>query len=247
LNLSHSWTIAAKDLSAIRQRKTVMYTLVILPIAMGFLFGAIITYAVAQTEGTAPASSWLPGLSDSFAFFFVIIAGTVPASIASYSIVGEKVEKSLEPLLATPVSDGEILLGKSLAAFLPTMVAVAVGATIFMAIVDWGSSSSLGYLYYPNLQMGVLLLFLTPLTALLSIEADVIVSARFTDVRAAQNFGGAMFAPFMAVYIAGEIGLVTLDATNLLIISGLFVLLDIGLFFASTRTFQREEILTRWK
>jgi len=247
LNLRHSWTIAAKDLSAIRWRKTVLYTLILLPLLMSLLFSAIIIYAVAQTGGTVPVASWLPGLLDAFAFFFVIIAAIIPSSIASYSIVGEKVEKSLEPLLATPVSDGEILLGKSVAAFLPSMLAVYAGASIFMTLVDWGTYNSIGYLYYPNWDMGVLLLLLAPLAALLSVEFDVIASARFTDVRAASSVGGVMVVPFMAIYIAGEIGAITLDATVLLIISGVFLLLDVGLFFVSTHTFQREEILTKWR
>jgi len=247
LNLRHSWTIAAKDLSAIRWRKTVLYTLILLPLLMSLLFSAIIIYAVAQTGGTVPVASWLPGLLDAFAFFFVIIAAIIPSSIASYSIVGEKVEKSLEPLLATPVSDGEILLGKSVAAFLPTMLAVYAGASIFMTLVDWGTYNSIDYLYYPNWDMGVLLLLLAPLAALLSVEFDVIASARFTDVRAASSVGGVMVVPFMAIYIAGEIGAITLDATVLLIISGVFLLLDVGLFFVSTHTFQREEILTKWR
>jgi ABC-2 type transport system permease protein len=247
MNLKHSWAIAAKDLGAVRKRKTILYTLILLPLLMSLLFSAIIQYAVNQAGGIAAAASWLRGLLDAFAFFFVIVAAILPSSIASYAIVGEKVEKSLEPLLATPISDGEILLGKSIAAFLPTIIATYAGATIFMTLIDWGSYSYLGYLYYPNWEMGVLLLLLTPLTALLSIEANVIGSARFTDVRAAQSFGSVLFIPFMAIYIAGEIGVITLDTTNLLIISAVFVVLDIVLFFVSTRTFQREEILTKWK
>ena len=50
--------------------------------------------------------------------------------------MGEKVEKSLEPLLATPTTDGEILLGKSIAAFIPPVVATWAGAAIYMALID---------------------------------------------------------------------------------------------------------------
>jgi ABC-2 type transport system permease protein len=247
MNLRHSWIIAAKDLGTIRQRKTVLYTIILLPLLLSLLFSLIIQYAMSQPAAAASATSWLPTLLDAFAFFFVIIAAIIPSPIASYSIVGEKVEKSLEPLLATPVSDGEILLGKSLAAFLPTIAAAYAGAAIFMALVDRATYGALGYLYYPNSEMGAILLLLTPLTALFSIELNVIASARFSDVRAASQFGGVLFAPFMAIYLAGEIGVITLDTGNLLIISAVFGLLDIAFFFVSTRTFQREEILTKWK
>jgi ABC-2 type transport system permease protein len=57
-------------------------------------------------------------LFNAFNFWFIILASAVPSGMASYSVVREKVEKSLEPLLSTPATDGEILLGKSLASFL---------------------------------------------------------------------------------------------------------------------------------
>jgi hypothetical protein len=66
-------------------------------------------------------------------------------------------------------------------------------------------------------------------------------------VRSAQQFGGVMILPFAAICVGGEIGLITLDTTNLLIISGVLLLVDIILFFVSKFTFRREEILTKWK
>ena len=71
-----------------------------------------------------------------FAFFFIIGAATLLMVIASCSIVGEKQEQSLEPLLATPTTDGEILLGKSIGALLPPLIAIWIGAVIFMGMID---------------------------------------------------------------------------------------------------------------
>lgn len=245
MNFRHSWIIATKDLKAIRHRKTILYTLVITPVALSLLFSYVVQYAVSSSPGTTVSD--FAFLLDAFAFWFVIISAILPSPIASYSIVGEKVEKSLEPLLATPATDGEILLGKCLAAFIPTILASYAGATIYMALADRALYSVVGYLYYPNWEMVVILLLLTPITCLLSIEMNVIVSSRVTDVRSASQLGGVIFAPFMGLYIAGEIDVITLDTTTLLIISVVLALLAIGLFFMSTRTFQREQILTRWK
>jgi ABC-2 type transport system permease protein len=136
-------------------------------------------------------------------------------AIASYSLVGEKVEKSLEPLLATPTTDGEILLGKSIAAFLPPMASIYAGAAIFMALMDEVTYSRLGYYFFPNWEIGLILLLLAPLAAILSVEVNVIVSARVSDVRAAQQFGILTTLPFGGIYLASELGLVSLDANNL--------------------------------
>jgi ABC-2 type transport system permease protein len=60
--------------------------------------------------------------AESIIYIFVVLATVLPSTIAAHSIVGEKVEKTLEPLLATPTTDGEILLGKGIAAFLPPII-----------------------------------------------------------------------------------------------------------------------------
>ena len=45
------------------------------------------------------------------------IPALVPAALASCSIVGERLQGTLEPVLATPIRREELLLGKALAAF----------------------------------------------------------------------------------------------------------------------------------
>jgi len=55
-----------------------------------------------------------------------------------------------------------------------------------------------------------------------------------------------MILPFAAIYVASEIGSISLNANNLFIISAIILLFDVILFFISTKTFQREEILTKW-
>ncbi len=245
MNLGNSWIIATKDLKVVIRKRTIRYTIIILPLLISILFPLVIKFE-GNRNGGIPAAV-LPGLLNSFSFFFVIIAALLPTPIASYSIVGEKVEKSLEPLLATPTTDGEILLGKSIAAFLPTIIATYAGATIFMILIDNVTHSTLGYLYFPNWAIGVILLLLAPLVSVLSVELNVIASARVSDVRAASQLGALMFLPFMALYVAGEIGLVLLDTNNLLLISAIVAALDLVLFRISTATFQREEILTKWK
>jgi ABC-2 type transport system permease protein len=167
--------------------------------------------------------------------------------MASYSIVGEKVEKSLEPLLATPATDGEILLGKSLASFLPFIGATYFGTAVFMVRIDVVPHQQLGYYFYPNWTAGVFILLAAPLACLFSVELNVIISARVSDVRVANQFGALLVIPFGVLYVLGEINVVPLTENNLLIISAIFALTDLLLFFVSRSTFSRDEILTKWK
>jgi ABC-type Na+ efflux pump permease subunit len=245
MNLGTAWIVASKDLKSIRKKKSVLYGLILFPLLLAFLFPAVVVLEARNGSGGIPAEV-LPGLLDAFSFFFVIAAATLPTAIASYSIVGEKVEKSLEPLLATPTTDGEILLGKSIAAFLPPIIATYASATLYMTLMDNLVYSKIG-LYYPNWHIGIILFLVIPLAEILSIESSVIASSRVSDVRAANQLGSLMFIPFMIIYLASEIGVITLNDSNLLIISGVLLLADVALFFFSSATFRREEILTKWK
>ncbi len=243
MNLGTAWIIASKDLKSVRRKKSIFIGVILFPLLLAFLFPAVI--ALESRNGGIPAS-FLPELLNAFSFFFVIAVSTLPTAIASYSIVGEKVEKSLEPLLATPTTDREILLGKSIAAFLPPILATYASAVIYMVLIDYLTYPTLGYLNYPNVSIGIILLLVIPLTEILSIEASVIFSSRVNDVRAANQLGGLMFIPFMIIYLASELGVITLNNDNLLIIAGALLLADAALFYFSSATFRREEILTKW-
>ena len=245
MRLSKAWIIAARDFKIFRRQKNVWYSIIVFPVIISIIFPVVLEYA-GRKAGGLPAAQ-LPALLNSFSFFLVIGAAFVPLGIASYSIVGEKVEKSLEPLLATPLTDGEILLGKSISAIVPTLVAMYAAAAVFMVGMDEVAFSKLGYYYFPNWTIATLLLILMPVAVVLSVEFSVIVSSRVNDVRSASSFGILMFFPFLAIYLASEIGIITLDVNNLLIISGILLAVDVILFFVSTATFRREEILTKWK
>jgi ABC-2 type transport system permease protein len=239
------WTVASKDLGIFMKKKSILYSTILFPVIAAVGLPFVIEFA-GRAVGGIPAAA-LPGVVNAFLFFFIIGAVSLPVGIAAYSIVGEKVEKSLEPLLATPLTDSEILLGKSIAAFLPPLLSTYVGAAIFTTLVNVLTQAKLGYLYFPNVDMVVLLFAMVPLVCLLSVEVIILVSARANDVRAAQQFGGVLVFPFVLLYIAGEIGVLTLNTTNLMLISAVLLVIDVLLFYLSRGTFKREEILTKWK
>jgi ABC-2 type transport system permease protein len=170
----------------------------------------------------------------------------IPTTIVSYSIVGEKVSRSLEPLLSTPTTDGEILVGKGLAAFIPTVFGMWAGPVLFQVLIDLEARGALGYLYFPNRGMAILRFVLMPLAAFLAIEASVVISSHVTGIRSAQQYASLIFLPLMFLYIASEIVL-TLNAVTLLYMALGLAVVVFALFVANLRTFHAEQILTRWK
>ena len=239
-------TIAGKDMSVTMRRRSIVTALVLFPLLVGVGLPLVLVFAGRKTGGLPPPDV-LARLLASFQFFFVIGAATLPTAIAAYSFVGEKMERSLEPLLATPVSDVDVLLGKALAAVVPSVASMWIGVTVFMTITDIQAHSRLGYWFFPNTTAVLAMLLLVPLVATASAEVSVLVSARSTDVRSAQQVGALIVIPFAAIYVSSEIGVLTLDPGSMLALAvGLFVVVAV-LFFAARAAFNREEILTRWK
>jgi len=247
VRLSKSWIIAAKDFKTYRKKKNIISALLVAPFLIAVLITAVISYVGTKNSGrTSPAE--LVVLLPAFLFIYVILAAYVATPISSYTIVGEKVEKSLEPLLATPTTDSEILLGKGISAFLPPLAALWGGSVLFMVLMDLTTEGKLGYYYFPDWNTALVLLLLLPVALLMSVLVNIIVSSRVTDVRTGQQLGALSIIPFAGLYLSGELNLIDLgDTSNLLIIAGALVVVDVLLFYVSRATFRREEILTKWK
>jgi ABC-type Na+ efflux pump permease subunit len=242
MRLSKSWIIASKDFKVYSKKKNLIYVLFVVPLLIAFLIPGVIGYVAHKSN--AELIVFLPA----FSFFYLILAGSLPSTIASYTLVGEKVEKSLEPLLATPTTDSEILLGKGIAAFIPPFVAILAGSAVFMALMDLVTRSKLGYYFFPNWNSDIVLFLMVPLAVIMSVEWNIAVSARVSDVRAAQQLGYLIVLPFMGIYVSGELDIINLGHTsNLLIVAGILLVVDIILLYVARATFQREEILTSWK
>ncbi len=245
MDIRDAWNVALKDFKIYRKKTSVIYATVAMPLIVGIVFPLIVNYSVNRgARGLSAIAA--PVLMDSFSIWFIIAAAVIPTAIASYSLVGEKIQKSLEPMLATPMSDGDILLGKTLSALLLPLGALYAGSISFMTLLDYFTHNLLGYYYYPNWHIGAIL-FAAPFAALLSVEVNVIISSRMTDVRSAQQSGALLMLPFIGVFLASELGFFTLNDTNLVILAGALAAVSVPMFFVAKATFQREEILTRWR
>lgn len=243
MRLSKAWIIASKDFKTYTKKKSILYSIIYFEVVVSIGMPFIIRFIVSKPS-TAAA---LPTLLNAFSFLYVIGAAFAPVGIAAYSLIGEKVQKSLEPLLATPTTDEEILAGKSIAAFLPAIGANYIGALIFMVLVDLFTYSTLKYLYFPNWNFAIILFLLAPLACILSVGYNILVSSRVNDVRTAQQLGTLILLPLGAVYILSEFKVLTLTTDNMWIMAAVLAVIDVIVFYLVKTTFQREEILTKWK
>jgi len=181
-------------------------------------------------------------------FIFFAMAVAMPTTIASYSFVGEKTNKTLEPLLSTPITDAELLWGKYLAIFVPVMSLILISFTIFGIVVDVMTYPTLGYLLIPDLTWIISIFIITPLVCLMSIALNVLISSKVSDVRTAQQYSALIIVPIIMVFVLGPVlGFAAMGLDVLTLIALVLLASVTFLVWLSLKVFNREDILTSWK
>ena len=139
----------------------------------------------------------------------------IPLSIATFSIIGEKQARTLEPVLATPIRTIELLTGKAIAALVPGVLAGWVTYVVFVALASIVYGPDLfGVVTDASWLVGVFVL--GPAVGLSSVVAGVIVSSRVNDPRVAQQIGGIIVVPIIAVTLLQATGTLLVGAPGYL-------------------------------
>jgi ABC-2 type transport system permease protein len=196
----------------------------------------------------SPASnSMLVSLLNPFLVLFQVIPLVVPITIASYSIVGEKQLRTLEPLLATPIKTWELLAAKGLASAIPGVLSTWWGFALFAI-----AARLIGPDYvYNNLIISptwlLAIVLLTPIFTFLAVGLGVIISSRVKDPNSAQQLGSLLILPVIGMLVAQVSGAVQVGVSVVLWIGAGVAIIDFALLWVSVRLFRREEILTAWQ
>ncbi len=186
-------------------------------------------------------------VANEFLLFYMIMPIIIPITIAAYSIVGEKTTRSLEPLLATPISTEELLAGKALAAAVPAIGATWLSYILFILLlpVVGVSAAVRNYITGP---IWLLAVFLAgPLMAILAVNFAVLVSSRVSDPRVAEQISAVLIVPILALLFSQIAGIIVLNTGIMLLFCLVVAVIDVGMIFLGARLFRRETILTKWK
>jgi len=185
-------------------------------------------------------------LFQQFLMFFLMLPITGAMALAAHAVIGEKQARTLEPLLATPLTTLELLVAKMLGALLPTLAISIVSLLLYAAGIAWLARPGV----FGALLTGrsVLLVgLLGPASALVALQGAVLVSSRVNDPRTAQQFSVLIIVPLTGVLVAQFAGLLWLSAWAIGAIGAGLLLTWFLLTMFSVAMFQREVILTRWK
>lgn len=264
MNWDRMWAIVQKEWLDMRKNRMVLIMMAVLPILLvGMILGTTFFMERAPdpnlNNGNAAGLPLPPELqalgsqtamiilvNDQYMFYLLLIPMVLPVYVASYSIIGEKQMRSLEPLLATPITTAELLLGKILAAVTPAVLLAWLSfACTAAGIYFIASPIVFRYLTRPVWTLGMAVL--SPLFALLSTSCGVIASSRLNDARAAQQVTGLFVVPLIIASLAVLMGRVYLDLSVLLWATLVVISVNAATLWLAVRIFQRETILTRWR
>jgi ABC-2 type transport system permease protein len=199
-----------------------------------------------EVRGLDPEGAIQAFVFQYFLLIFTLIPITCAMSVAAYGIVGEKQARSLEPLLATPLTTLELLGAKVLGALLPSLALTLVCMAIYLVTIFFVARPGVMWAMLGPRSLGIVFL-LGPLAALAALQMAVCVSSRVNDARTAQQIGVTVILPVVGLFIAQIAGAFVLTVPVVLMISLGLVALNAVLLLAAIRIFDRETILTRWK
>jgi ABC-2 type transport system permease protein len=263
--ISRIWTIVWKELVDVCRSRLILTTLIVptvlyvvislIALSAGSLPGlsGISRAEVDAIERSMPRNQGVPSIEsfqvllvDQILVLYMLAPLFIPLTIASYSIIGEKQLRTLEPLLATPIRTWELLAAKSVAAIIPGIMVSWVSYLAFLVLAGLIASPAIlrhGLSAVWLLAFGVL----SPLFALLAVAMAVIASSRTNDPRAAQQLGAVVILPISALLSAQVFGFVRLDISHATMLAVAAAVADVVLLWIAARLFDRETILTRWR
>jgi ABC-type Na+ efflux pump permease subunit len=268
--LRHARLIAGRELRETLRDPNLVLPLVLMPCLIGFMAGlsAFATFAPTQTAlGTAVTNAALDRLPEaavqrlnnvpienrqatietllkafSIPLFWVIPVALTPA-VAADSFVGERERFSLEPLLATPISTTQLLLGKLIAS-----VVLATAGTWLGASVLWAMTLVARSPLYPRVLIAdpdwlFSLVVVAPLVALFTAGVAAVLSTRVSGYRVAYQLNGLIALPLVLVLIPAAAFAFLVTAAAFGYVAALFVVLDVGMVVWAARLFDRERLL----
>ncbi len=171
------------------------------PIVMLTLFFPLLMNFTARSAVSFVERYGADVIGDRLIPFLLMVVGFFPISIslviALESFAGERERRSLEPLLATPLTDSQLYFGKIAASLFAPLSAAYLGIVVYLV----GLLVRLNWQPDPKLLLQVLLL--TTAQSIVMVTGAVVISSQTTSVRAANLLASFIIIP-VSQLIIGE-------------------------------------------
>ena len=249
------WLVLQKELRELVPQRVLLFSVSFLPLVIVLMSAGLLATPIKGAKlPVATSDPLLANLTPmqlqqafiglQFRMILLFQSLVIPAIIASYSIVGEKNNRTLEPLLAAPVRTWQLLLAKALAALLPAVAVTWISSLVFTAeIAGLAGPAVFALVVTPGWLVAV---FLTvPVMVMVPIALAVMISSRVNDPRSASQLASLLFVVLLlGVELSGST--LVLSVPFSLTLTAILAVVGVLLLWGATRIFQREVILTRW-
>ena len=238
MSLQRVLTVVRKEVREFRRNRFVIGTMAVLPVI--FLITPLVTlFRIPDSASGAAVRSAVGTLS----LLMLIIPLVIPPVIAAYSVVGERDQGTLEPVLTAPVTASELLLGKAVAAFVPS-VGVAYAVYFVAAIsIRIGAAHVVSEVVWHTPQLLAQILF-TPLLALWAIWVGIGISTRASDVRVAQQLATLAGLPLLGFTSLISFQVITPSLPLAIGLALALLAADLVAWRVVSRLFDRERLVT---
>jgi ABC-2 type transport system permease protein len=238
ISLSRVRAVFLKEFRDFRRNRFVVVTMIVTPLL--FLVLPIIEVFVVGSSGGTQAIDSRVGLA---MLYLLITPVVVPTVIAAYSVVGEKEQGTLEPLLTTPLTSQELLLGKATAAWVPTLSMTYFIYSVFLICADLFAQTPVANAVFRGPILLSMFLF-APLLSGWSIWIGIAISTRASDVRVAQQLGTLASLPVLAVTSLITFGVLAPTFPLALELGGGLLFINLVALRLVTGMFNRERLIT---
>jgi ABC-type Na+ efflux pump permease subunit len=231
-------SVLRKEVREFRRNRFVIVTMGVLPFI--FLITPMITIFKIPDSASGPQVKAAVGV---ISLLMLIIPIVIPPVIAAYSVVGERDQGTLEPVLTAPIRASELLLGKAAAAFLPSvLIAYAIYSVVLIG-VRFGAAHVVSTVVFHPPELLAQLLF-TPLLALWSIWVGIGISTRASDVRVAQQLATVASLPLLGFTSLLSFQLLKPSVSLAIGLALALLVADIAAWRIVSRLFDRERLVT---
>lgn len=213
-------------------------------IIAGMAIIGVIFVIVPLIEFIALPASTSTALHNGDALAYMLgIPALVPAFVAAYAVVGERQQGTLEPALTTPIRKEELLLGKALAAFVPSLVVSYAVYALVLACIKLLAQPAVASALIQGPDVLAQLVF-TPLLLGWSIWVAIAISTRSSDARVAQQLG--ILGGFPPIFVTNFIAFGAIHPSlGLALVLGVALLIcDVVGWRVVSALFDRERLIT---
>jgi ABC-2 type transport system permease protein len=231
--------VVRKEFRVLLRNRFIIGTMTVLPVV--FLITPMIE--IFRLSPGIPASV-VQRFAGSTFLLLLVVPVVVPAAIAAYSVVGEREQGTLEPLLPTPLRREELLLGKAVVAFVPSVgISYLLFALVIVCAQRFAADPAVASALVQSSQLVGEFLF-APLLAGWSIWVGIAVSARASDVRVAQQLGTVASLPPLVVVALIDLQVLTPSVTLAVAFALVLLIADVVMYRVVSAMFDRERLLT---